>query len=435
MPTSPTPTLLNRLLRRLWDRRRVVAAVAVGVPLLRRLLFGAGAGAPIPSRLFSSFLEDIENDRVKACGITAEFFQVQLTDDAAKRVGGTLVYRTDGIPLTDRDAVIKLLRDHKVPFGAVKPGSATKLMPFLILLLPFAYLAMAYKMMSDQMNPKGDGVGKVKKHVRGERPAVRFSDVAGIDAVRLELSEIVDFIKNPARFTRIGARLPRGVLISGPSGTGKTLLARAVATEAGIPFIFCSASDFVEMLVGRGASRVRELFTQAQRSTPCIVFVDEIDALAKARGGLNSNDEREQTLNQLLTEMDGFDGRCDGVVVIAATNRPEVLDPALTRPGRFDRHVVVPLPDVRGRRAILQVHVRNVVLGSDCDLARVAAQSDGCSGAELANIVNEAALLAVRDNSPHIAARHFAGACRKAAAAKAATLQWWPGGPRQPAGQ
>ncbi|EGZ14735.1 hypothetical protein PHYSODRAFT_255196 [Phytophthora sojae] len=226
---------------------------------------------------------------------------------------------------------------------------------------------------------------------------ISFDDVAGIDGARKELEEVVDFLRHPARYQAIGAKVPKGVMLCGPSGTGKTLLARAVASEAGVAFLFCSASDFVEMLVGRGAARVRDLFTQASQYPQCIIFIDEIDALAKARGGFNSNDEREQTLNQLLTEMDGFEGNVNGVIVIAATNRPEVLDPALCRPGRFDRHVYVGLPDAKGREAILEVHCRNVRLDSEVDLSVIAeecGQLGQRSGAQLASLVNEAALLA-----------------------------------------
>lgn len=236
----------------------------------------------------------------------------------------------------------------------------------------------------------------------------------------------MDFLRHPARYERIGAKVPKGVLLCGPSGTGKTLLARAVASEAGVAFLFCSASDFVEMLVGRGAARVRELFTQAAQHPQCIVFIDEIDALAKARGGLNSNDEREQTLNQLLTEMDGFEGSdSNGVIVIAATNRPEVLDPALCRPGRFDRHVYVGLPDARGREEILRVHTRGVRLDEDVRLAEVA---DECghygqrSGAQLASLVNEAALLAVRHGSTTVKHAHLQLAMARAYEAQAKNL-------------
>jgi cell division protease FtsH len=236
------------------------------------------------------------------------------------------------------------------------------------------------------------------------RPGITFLDVAGVDEPLQELQEVVEFLKEPTKFVELGARIPRGVLLVGPPGTGKTLLARAVAGEAGVPFFRISGSEFVEMFVGVGASRVRDLFDKAKKNAPCIVFVDEIDAVGRQRGaGLgNANDEREQTLNQILVEMDGFDDH-GGVIVIAATNRPDVLDPALLRPGRFDRVVVVPTPDVRGRQAILDVHARGKPLDSDVVVATLARQTPGFSGADLANVLNEAAILAARRNKTSIA--------------------------------
>ena len=249
------------------------------------------------------------------------------------------------------------------------------------------------------------------------RATVSFADVAGADDAKAQLSEIVDFLRDGRAFAALGARMPRGVLLSGPTGTGKTLLARAVAGEASVPFLSCSASDFVECLVGRGAARVRELFARARALAPCVVFVDEIDALAKARGGFNSNDEREQTLNQLLCEMDGFDAGGSGsdpaapaVLVLAATNRPEILDKALVRPGRFDRYVTVGKPDAPGRAAILRVHARRYALADAVDLDRVAAAAPGWTGAELENALNEAAFRAARDGAGEVEMRHVAAA-------------------------
>ena len=235
---------------------------------------------------------------------------------------------------------------------------------------------------------------------------ITFSDVAGEDEAKAALAEIVDFLHNPPKYTHIGAKLPKGVLLVGPPGTGKTLLAKAVAGEAHVPFFSISGSEFVEMFVGMGAARVRDLFKQAQEKAPCIVFIDEIDAIGKKRdnGPMGGNDEREQTLNQLLTEMDGFDGG-KGVVILAATNRPESLDKALLRPGRFDRRVPVELPDLQGREAILKVHARNVKISSQVDWRSIALSTSGTSGAELANIVNEAALLAVKDNRQQVEQR------------------------------
>jgi cell division protease FtsH len=228
---------------------------------------------------------------------------------------------------------------------------------------------------------------------------VTFEDVAGIEEAKEELEEVIEFLRDPKKFTKLGGRIPKGVLLVGSPGTGKTLLARAIAGEAGVPFFNISGSDFVEMFVGVGASRVRDLFVQGKKHAPCIIFIDEIDAVGRHRGaGLGGgHDEREQTLNQLLVEMDGFESN-DGVILISATNRPDVLDPALLRPGRFDRQVVVPLPDLRGREGILMVHVRHTPLSSDVDLSVVARGTPGFSGADLENLVNEAALLAARLN-------------------------------------
>lgn len=243
----------------------------------------------------------------------------------------------------------------------------------------------------------GGGKSGAKQYVVEDGKSIKFADVAGEDEAKESLQEIVDFLHNPKRYEDIGAKMPKGVLLVGPPGTGKTLLARAVAGEAGVPFFSIAGSEFVEMFVGMGASKVRDLFRQAKEKAPCIVFIDEIDAIGKKRDNqLSTNDEREQTLNQLLTEMDGFEGN-NGVIILAATNRPESLDPALTRPGRFDRRVPVELPDLAGREAILRVHAKKIKVAPDVDLAKIARMASGASGAELANIVNEAALRAVRD--------------------------------------
>lgn len=253
------------------------------------------------------------------------------------------------------------------------------------------------------------GFGKSKAKMLTEKQGrVTFDDVAGIDEAREELEEIVEFLKDPHRFAKLGGQIPKGALLVGSPGTGKTLLARAIAGEAGVPFFTISGSDFVEMFVGVGASRVRDMFEQAKKNAPCIVFIDEIDAVGRHRGhGLgNSNDEREQTLNQLLVEMDGFEAN-EGIIIIAATNRPDVLDPALLRPGRFDRQVVVPVPDIEGREKILAVHMKKVPLAPDVDSRTLARGTPGFSGADLANLVNEAALLAARRNKRLVAMREF----------------------------
>ena len=253
------------------------------------------------------------------------------------------------------------------------------------------------------------GVGQSKAKLYTEsKTGVRFADVAGIDEAKQELEEVVQFLRNPERFRGLGGKIPKGVLIVGAPGTGKTLLAKAVAGEAGVPFLSISGSEFVEMFVGVGAARVRDLFAQAQQRAPCIIFIDELDALGKARGisGITGNDEREQTLNQLLVQMDGFDSQ-SGVIILAATNRPEILDPALLRPGRFDRHVAIDRPDIKGREAILKVHAKSVVLSPEVDLAVIAAKTPGFAGADLANIVNEAALHAARENKKSVEPKDF----------------------------
>ena len=253
----------------------------------------------------------------------------------------------------------------------------------------------------------GIGQSKAKVYVES-KIGVRFADVAGIDEAKQELEEVVQFLRDPQRFRRLGGKIPKGVLIVGAPGTGKTLLAKAVAGEAGVPFLSISGSEFVEMFVGVGAARVRDLFAQAQQRAPCIIFIDELDALGKARGiaGFGGNEEREQTLNQLLVQMDGFDSQ-RGVIILAATNRPEILDPALLRPGRFDRHVAIDRPDVKGREAILKVHAKDVKLAPDVDLAVIAAKTPGFAGADLANIVNEAALRAARHDRPAVGMQDF----------------------------
>ena len=260
------------------------------------------------------------------------------------------------------------------------------------------------------------GKSKAKVFVQKET-GVRFADVAGIDEAKDELMEVVDFLKNPERYRKLGGQIPKGVLIVGAPGTGKTLLAKAVAGEAAVPFLSISGSEFVEMFVGVGAARVRDLFQQAEKLAPCIIFIDELDALGKARGvsPLAGNDEREQTLNQLLVQMDGFDTQ-SGVIIMAATNRPEILDPALLRPGRFDRHVALDRPDIKGREQILHVHAKRLTLGADVDLAAVAAKTAGLAGADLANIVNEAALHAARKNKPVVEMSDFDEAIDRAIA-------------------
>src|SRR3982751_1088546 len=305
------------------------------------------------------------------------------------------------LPVANSEAFIKRLEDANVPILAKEPkGGITAI---IIAALPWIVILGLWFFLLRQLQAGGSrafAFGKSKaKLLAGDTPKVTFADVAGADEAKVELQEIIEFLKDPQKFPRLGGRLPKGALLVGPPGTGKTLLAKAVAGEAGRPFFSMSGSDFVEMFVGVGASRVRDLFEQGKAHAPCIIFIDEIDAVGRHRGaGLGGgHDEREQTLNQLLVEMDGFEGN-DGVILIAATNRPDVLDPALLRPGRFDRQIVVDSPDVRGREGILKVHLKKVPTAADVSVPVLARGTPGMSGADLANLVNEGALLAARRN-------------------------------------
>jgi len=317
-------------------------------------------------------------------------------------------------------SIVEVLRDNGVEVGGAngvdvkvkEPSQFGNLIGIFINFLPliiFGAILIFMLRQAQGSNSQAMSFGKSRARMfSGNRPTVTFVDVAGVEEAKEELKEIVEFLKYPEKFAALGARIPRGVLLVGPPGTGKTLLAKAVAGEAGVPFFSISGSEFVEMFVGVGASRVRDLFDQAKRNAPCIVFVDEIDAVGRHRGaGLGgSHDEREQTLNQILVEMDGFDTSTN-VIVVAATNRPDILDPALLRPGRFDRHVVLDRPDIRGRRAILDVHVKGKPLDKDVDLTVLAKQTPGFSGADLANLVNEAAILTARANKKRISLDEF----------------------------
>jgi cell division protease FtsH len=314
------------------------------------------------------------------------------------------------LPIKDSEQLLGELERSGVPISAKEPkiGVAN----FLIAALPWIVIIGLWVFLLRQLQAGGSrafSFGKSKaKLLSGDTPKLTFADVAGADEAKVELQEIIEFLKDPQKFTRLGGRLPKGALLVGPPGTGKTLLAKAVAGEAGRPFFSMSGSDFVEMFVGVGASRVRDLFEQGKAHAPCIIFIDEIDAVGRHRGaGLGGgHDEREQTLNQLLVEMDGFESN-DGVILIAATNRPDVLDPALLRPGRFDRQIVVDAPDVRGREGILRVHTRKIPLAADVVLETIAKGSPGMAGADLANLVNEAALLAARRNKTLVEMQDF----------------------------
>jgi cell division protease FtsH len=317
-------------------------------------------------------------------------------------------------PETDNNTLIGLLDTNGVRFTAAEPESQSLISQLLISSFPILLLIGVWIYFMRQMQGGGGGrgamsFGKSKARLLGEdQVGVTFADVAGVEEAKQEVSEVVEFLKDPSKFQRLGGKIPKGVLMVGPPGTGKTLLAKAIAGEAKVPFFTISGSDFVEMFVGVGASRVRDMFDQAKKQAPCIIFIDELDAVGRHRGaGLGGgHDEREQTLNQMLVEMDGFEGS-EGIIVIAATNRPDVLDPALLRPGRFDRQVVVPLPDVRGREQILKVHMRKVPLSDDVKLSKIARGTPGFSGADLANLVNEAALVAARSNKRVVSMEEF----------------------------
>ena len=317
-------------------------------------------------------------------------------------------------PGLDAASLVKTLSDNAVNFSGEIVDNFWRTL-LLGWLLPFGLIMLMWGVVARRMGPGGAAgalsFGRNKAKIFGEDDIkVRFGDVAGIDEPKAELESVVSFLRNPAYFQRLGGRIPKGVLLVGPPGTGKTLLARAIAGEAGVPFFSISGSEFVEMFVGLGAARVRDLFEQAKAKAPCIVFIDELDAVGKSRAGaglqLGRHDEQEQTLNQLLVEMDGFDAS-KGVVLLAATNRPEVLDPALLRAGRFDRRIIVELPDRAGRSKILQVHIRGIKVAPGVDVEGIASRTPGFSGADLANLVNEAALLAAQQNAEAVETRHF----------------------------
>ena len=356
------------------------------------------AGSELP---FSEFMNQAENNRIAEVTVSGPDVYGTYTD------GGKFYTYTPYDP-----TMIETLRKNNVVVNA-KPEdtSANTFWGIVISWFPMILLIgvwIFFMRQANAGNSKAMSFGKSRARLLENSKKVTFADVAGCDESKQELEEVIDFLKDPGKFQRLGGKIPKGVLLVGPPGTGKTLLAKAVAGEADVPFFSISGSDFVEMFVGVGASRVRDLFAQAKKNSPCLLFIDEIDAVGRHRGaGLGGgNDEREQTLNQLLVEMDGFDEN-ENVILIAATNRPDVLDPALLRPGRFDRQVVVPNPDVKGREEILKVHVRKVPLAKDVNLAVVARGTPGFSGADLANLVNEAALLAARRNKRKVTSKDF----------------------------
>ena len=355
---------------------------------------------------YSDFITEIQNDRVRKVVIDG------LTINAERYDGS----RFETVrPMVEDPKLMDDMLQHQVVVEGKKPEQQSIWMQLLVASFPILIIIAVFMFFMRQMQGGGGGrggpmsFGKSKARLLGEdQITTTFADVAGVDEAKEDVQELVEFLKDPSRFQKLGGRIPRGVLMAGQPGTGKTLLAKAIAGEAKVPFFSISGSDFVEMFVGVGASRVRDMFEQAKKQSPCIIFIDEIDAVGRHRGaGLGGgHDEREQTLNQLLVEMDGFEVN-DGVIVIAATNRPDVLDPALLRPGRFDRQVVVGLPDIRGREQILKVHMRKVPLGEDVEPAKIARGTPGFSGADLANLVNEAALFAARAGVRKVGMQQF----------------------------
>jgi cell division protease FtsH len=377
---------------------------AIIVALLLVASMFSGASTPTNGISYSSFRDKVESGEVKSVAIAPERINGKLQNDET--------FAT--VPLPNDSSLVPLLREKGVVIEVKTAEQPSLLLLLVYQALPFLLILGIAFFVLRQMQKGGGaggamGFGKSKAKLLTEKHGkVTFDDVAGIDEAREELQEIVEFLKDPLKFSRLGGKIPKGALLVGSPGTGKTLLARAIAGEAGVPFFSISGSDFVEMFVGVGASRVRDMFEQAKKNAPCIVFIDEIDAVGRSRGaGLgNQNDEREQTLNQLLVEMDGFEAN-EGIIIVAATNRPDVLDPALLRPGRFDRQVVVPRPDIDGRVKILAVHMKKVPLAPDVDGRVIARGTPGFSGADLANLVNEAALLAARRGKRLVAMQEF----------------------------
>ncbi|MEO0374691.1 MAG: ATP-dependent zinc metalloprotease FtsH [Cyanobacteria bacterium P01_A01_bin.17] len=385
-------------------------------------------GPQVPAVPYSLFIHQVQEGQVDRVQIAETQIRFQLKPDAATSLDGrdepgAQVFSTT--PIFDL-GLPTLLEEQGVEFAAAPPPQNDWIGSVLSWVIPPLIFVGIWQFFirrgSGGGGPQGMlsiGKSKAKVYVEGEAAKTTFADVAGVEEAKAELVEIVDFLKTPGRYTQIGARIPKGVLLVGPPGTGKTLLAKAVAGEAGVPFFSISGSEFVEMFVGVGSSRVRDLFEQAKKQAPCIVFIDELDAIGKSRssnGFYGGNDEREQTLNQLLSEMDGFAADDATVIVLAATNRPEILDPALLRPGRFDRQVLVDRPALAGREAILKIHAQTVKLGKDVDLRAIATRTPGFAGADLANLVNEAALLAARNNRQAVAQADFAEAIERVVA-------------------
>jgi len=387
-----------------WVKSAMIwVGVIAALMLIVSVMEGRGEGRPGTSIAYSDFRSKVQEGQVKEVSVAPDRIVGILNNDQ----------KFSTVPVND-PGLTKLLEDYSVKYSGQAEDQPSFWMILLYQSLPFLLILGVAFFVLRQMQKGGGaggamGFGKSKAKLLTEKSGrVTFDDVAGIDEAREELQEIVEFLKDPQKFSRLGGKIPKGALLVGSPGTGKTLLARAIAGEAGVPFFTISGSDFVEMFVGVGASRVRDMFEQAKKNAPCIVFIDEIDAVGRHRGaGLgNGNDEREQTLNQLLVEMDGFESN-EGIIIVAATNRPDVLDPALLRPGRFDRQVVVPRPDIDGRVKILEVHMKKVPLAPDVDARTIARGTPGFSGADLANLVNEAALMAARRGKRLVAMSEF----------------------------
>ena len=387
--------------------------------LLSNLVLPYFTGPRVQRVPYSFFVEQVREHKVDRVSVGQDVIRYQLKDDSGQ--AGQVLQTT---PIFDLE-LPKVLEANGVEFAAIPPAGNRWFFTLLGWVIPPVIFVAIFQFFSRRQGGGGFpnalpiSKNKAKVYVAGDDNKVTFDDVAGVEESKTELAEIVEFLKLPQRFTEIGARIPTGALLVGPPGTGKTLLAKAVAGEAGVPFFSISGSEFVELFVGTGAARVRDLFEQAKKQSPCIIFIDELDAIGKSRangGFYGGNDEREQTLNQLLTEMDGFGAGDATVIVLAATNRPESLDPALLRPGRFDRQILVDRPDVLGREAILEIYARKVKLGADVDLKAIATRTPGFAGADLANLVNEAALLAARRNSATVEIQDFSEAVERVVA-------------------
>jgi cell division protease FtsH len=416
-PKRPDPLAPMRTLR-FW----IVLGILFAANIVITNIIESASQPPTLTISYNSFLDQVNADNVTSVTSTGESItgttKKQIADSSGTRSTRFQTQR----PAFASDDLQTLLQQHQVTINAVDPNASTPLWETLVFSFgPTILLVLGFLYLSRRAASSGAGgilgtFGQSRARLYdAERPSVTFADVAGIDEVKAELQEVVDFLKEPQKYQRLGGNVPKGVLLIGAPGTGKTLLARAVAGEASVPFFSISASEFIEAIVGVGASRVRDLFAKARAAAPAIIFIDELDAIGRSRTAgvrFGGNDEQEQTLNQILTEMDGFDSR-EGVIVLAATNRADVLDPALLRPGRFDRRVTVQAPDRRGRAAILRIHAKNVPLAPDVDLDDIAGQTPGFVGADLRNLVNEAALAAARRGAAAVGSQDFADAIER----------------------